>query len=184
MAGKASGQESLLVVDTDSNKIIYSLQKYLANRLLRSFKLDAERLFVLYDNSKFIVVDFIKNRVNKRTKSLLSQFPKNLLQMDNKVEDLVLHPLNGQKVLLLALDYYVTVFLDHEVPALSQVLQNNEEVDPAHALHPRSNFDIVRRTQPVLAAASLENSVLLVQSTWKSLLAEVEQPVFSKKFVR
>ncbi len=68
LGGRSGTQDCLVVLDTDSNKVIYSLQPYLKNRVFKSFKIDSERLFVLYENSKFIVIDFIKNQVNKRTK--------------------------------------------------------------------------------------------------------------------
>lgn len=152
--------------------------------MFKSFKIDSERLFVLYENSKFIVIDFIKNQVNKRTKQILNQFPKNYLQMDNKVEDILLHPFNSQKLILVALDYYVTVFLDHDISESSQVLQNREEVNVDGPLFPRSNFDIIRRPQVIISAATLQNSLLMMQSTWNTLLAKIDQPVFSKKYVK
>lgn len=89
---------------------------------MKTFKLDLDKLFILYDNSKFIVVDFIKNQINKRTKQMINKFPQNLLQMENKVEDIVLHPFNSNKLLLVALDYYVTVFLDHDIQDNSHIL--------------------------------------------------------------
>lgn len=75
--------------------------------------------------------------------------------MDNKVEDLLLHPFNSQKLILVALDYYVTVFLDHDIAETSQVLQNREEVNPEGPLYPRANFDIIRRPQVMIGAVTL-----------------------------
>lgn len=89
---------------------------------MKTFKLDLEKLFILYDNSKFIVIDFIKNQINKRTKQMLNKFPQNYLKMDNKVEDIILHPFNSQKLILVAIDYYVTVFLDHDIQENSQMI--------------------------------------------------------------
>ena len=81
--------------------------------------------------------------------------------MDNKIEDILLHPFNSQKLVLVAIDYYVTVFLDHEINELSQVLQNREEVNASGPLYNRVNFDIVKRKQPIIAALTLDKSLII-----------------------
>ena len=138
---------------------------------MKTFKLDLEKLFILYDNSKFIVIDFIKNQINKRTKQMLNKFPQNYLKMDNKVEDIILHPFNSQKLILVAIDYYVTVFLDHDIQENSQMIQNQEEVNPQNSLYHRVNFDIIKRPQPIISALTLERSIMFLHTNWSSMLS-------------
>lgn len=115
---------------------------------------------------------------------MLNNFPKNYLKQPNKVEDIILHPFNSQKIILVALDYYVTVFLDHEIKESSLILQNKEEINFNSTSYNRTNFDIIKRKSPILFATSLNKSVMFIQSEWKSLLSEIINPIYSKKFIK
>ena len=66
----------------------------------------------MYDNSKFIIVDFIKNQISKKSKSNIGKFPSSLLKMTDKCLDIVLHPSNPNKLMLIGYNYYVCVYLD------------------------------------------------------------------------
>ena len=64
--------------------------------------------------------------------------------------------------MLVALDYYVTVFLDHEIKESSLILQNKEEININSTSYLRTNFDIIKRKSPILFATSLNKSILLI----------------------
>ncbi|KRX02284.1 WD40-repeat-containing domain [Pseudocohnilembus persalinus] len=167
----------------DQKETTFSTYKYFRS---------TNQLVVVYDNKKFVIFDMQERQLSKYSKDNIERYPQNFMKNQTPILQVFQHP-KIKKRLIFYSSYYFTV-VDLSIPfylsahnqkkqnLIKQDNNNDSNINANNEKQKQEAFKQINMQKPMIALRENADQLVVFETDFTSMIANLAEPVVSKKF--